>query len=102
MARSAPRHHRNRAAAACVRPVGIRIAPGLDFHHIYQPPSTHGLPTLLMLHGTGGNEHDLLPLAATLLPGAGVLSPRGKVLEGTMPRFFRRLSEGVFDLDDLK
>jgi predicted esterase len=55
-----------------------------------------------MLHGTGGNEHDLLPLAATLLPGAGVLSPRGKVLEGTMPRFFRRLSEGVFDLDDLK
>jgi predicted esterase len=56
----------------------------------------------VLLHGTGGNEHDLVPLAAELLPGAGVLSPRGKVLERGMPRFFRRLSEGVFDLDDLR
>jgi predicted esterase len=55
-----------------------------------------------MLHGTGGNEHDLVPLAAELVPGAGVLSPRGKVLERGAPRFFRRLSEGVFDIDDLK
>jgi len=55
-----------------------------------------------MLHGTGGDEHDLAPLAAELLPGAGVLSPRGKVLEHGMPRFFRRLAEGVFDLDDLR
>ncbi len=55
-----------------------------------------------MLHGTGGNEHDLVPLAAELMPGAGVLSPRGKVLERGMPRFFRRLAEGVFDLDDLR
>jgi phospholipase/carboxylesterase/glyoxalase family protein len=55
-----------------------------------------------VLHGTGGNENDLIPLAAALWPGAAVLSPRGKVLERGMPRFFRRLAEGVFDLDDLK
>lgn len=55
----------------------------------------------LLLHGTGGNEDDLLPLASMLLPGASVLSLRGNVLEGTMPRFFRRLAEGVFDEQDL-
>jgi predicted esterase len=55
-----------------------------------------------MLHGTGGNEHDLLPLAGDLLPRAGLLSPRGKVLERGMPRFFRRLAEGVFDVEDLR
>jgi predicted esterase len=57
---------------------------------------------LLLLHGTGGNEHDLLPLARTIAPTAGVLSPRGKILERGMPRFFRRLAEGVFDIEDLK
>jgi predicted esterase len=57
---------------------------------------------LLLLHGTGGNEHDLVPLKDALLPEAGVLSPRGQVLERGMPRFFRRLAEGVFDIDDLK
>jgi predicted esterase len=74
----------------------------LSFTHFYEPPSSPGAPTLLMLHGTGGNEHDLVPLAAELMPDAGVLSPRGKVLERGMPRFFRRLAEGVFDLDDLR
>ena len=73
-----------------------------DFIHIYQPPTTPGGAILLLLHGTGGSEHDLVPLAGTLLPGAGVLSPRGKVLERGMPRFFRRLAEGVFDIEDLK
>lgn len=65
-----------------------------------------GLPaeprTLLLLHGTGGNEDDLIPLGHALLPGAALLSPRGQVLERGMPRFFRRLSEGVFDEPDLR
>ena len=74
----------------------------MDFIHVYKPPTEPGGPVLLMLHGTGGNEHDLVPLADMLLPGAGVLSPRGQVLEHGMPRFFRRLAEGVFDIDDLK
>jgi predicted esterase len=74
----------------------------LDFVHHYQPGQTADAPTLMLLHGTGGNEQDLLPVAPDLLPGAGVLSPRGKVLEHGMPRFFRRLAEGVFDLDDLR
>lgn len=74
----------------------------LSFTHVYRPPPAPGAPTLLLLHGTGGNEHDLVPLASELLPSAGVLSPRGKVLERGMPRFFRRLSEGVFDLEDLR
>ena len=61
-----------------------------------------GAPPLLLLHGTGGDEHDLLPLREHLAPGASVLSPRGTVLENGMPRFFRRLAEGVFDEDDLR
>jgi len=59
-------------------------------------------PPLLLLHGTGGDEHDLLPLRDHLSPGAAVLSVRGTVLENGMPRFFRRLREGVFDEDDLR
>ena len=58
--------------------------------------------TLLLLHGTGGNERDLIPLARELDSRAALLCPRGKVLENGMPRFFRRVAEGVFDLDDLK
>src|SRR5689334_20098483 len=57
--------------------------------------------SLLLLHGTGGDEHDLVPLGRLLVPGAGMLAPRGDVLERSMPRFFRRVSEGVFDLEDL-
>ncbi len=73
-----------------------------SFIHVYEPPATPGAPTLLLLHGTGGNERDLLPIGRALAPVAGLLSPRGHVLEHGMPRFFRRLSEGVFDLDDLQ
>ena len=77
----------------------------LGFVHRYIPPSASGelagSTTLLLLHGTGGDENDLLPLGRALLPGAGVLSPRGKVLERGAPRFFRRLAEGVFDQEDL-
>ena len=71
-----------------------------DFVHEFIPGSSSR--TLLLLHGTGGNEQDLLPLGRELDPDAALLSPRGKVLENGMPRFFRRLAEGVFDLEDLK
>jgi predicted esterase len=62
------------------------------------------VPTLLLLHGTGGNEEDLIPIARQIIPSeAAILSPRGKVVEnGMYPRFFRRLAEGVFDIEDLK
>lgn len=71
-----------------------------DFIHEFVPGTSDR--TLLLLHGTGGNEHDLISLGHELDPNAGLLSPRGKVLENGMPRFFRRLAEGVFDLEDLK
>jgi predicted esterase len=75
----------------------------LGFIHRFVPATDHSVDTtLLLLHGTGGNENDLLQLGQTLAPGAALLSPRGKVLENGMPRFFRRLAEGVFDLDDLR
>lgn len=71
-----------------------------DRPHVWKPGTT-GRP-LLLLHGTGGDENDLLPLGDALAPGAAQLSPRGSVLENGMPRFFRRLREGVFDEDDLR
>lgn len=74
----------------------------LSFKHLYQPPSQEDSLTLLMLHGTGGDEESLLPFAQALRPTAGILSPRGKVLENGLPRFFRRFEEGVFDLEDMK
>lgn len=76
--------------------------PDLGFVHRFVPASNPSRPPLLLLHGTGGNESDLLPLAERVAPGAALLSPRGKVLEGGMPRFFRRLAEGVFDVEDVK
>lgn len=75
----------------------------LGFIHQFIPASTRpDQVTLLLLHGTGGNEEDLISLAGELYPRAAILSPRGKVLESGMPRFFRRLAEGVFDVEDLK
>jgi phospholipase/carboxylesterase len=59
-------------------------------------------PTMVLLHGTGGNENDLLEFATHFGDGWNYLSPRGKVLENGMPRFFRRLAEGVFDQEDLR
>jgi predicted esterase len=79
------------------------IAAESNFIHRFEEPAPFGPKiTLLLLHGTGGDEQDLIPLGRQLLPGAALLSPRGRVLEHGMPRFFRRLAEGVFDLDDLK
>jgi phospholipase/carboxylesterase len=77
-------------------------ATELTFPHVYTRGTDPSGRTLLLLHGTGGNEHDLLPLGEMLAPDASMLSPRGKVLEHGMPRFFRRLAEGVFDEADLR
>jgi predicted esterase len=71
-----------------------------DFSHLFVP-GEDAAPPLVMLHGTGGDEKDLLPLARMISPASPILSPRGRVLENGMPRFFRRVAEGVFDLEDL-
>ena len=76
----------------------MRLQP--DFIHEFVPGNSNR--TLLLLHGTGGNERDLIPLGRQLDPDASLLSPRGRILENGMPRFFRRLAEGVFDLEDLR
>jgi phospholipase/carboxylesterase len=75
--------------------------PDLGFIHQYVPATDRTRAPLLLLHGTGGDENDLLPFGERLAPGAGLLSPRGKVSEQGASRFFRRLAEGVFDLEDL-
>lgn len=73
----------------------------MHHEHIFIQGQDKHAPTLLLLHGTGGNERDLLPLAQLIAPEASVLGVRGNVLENGMPRFFRRLAEGVFDEEDL-
>ena len=72
-----------------------------NFIHRYSAAERADAPTLLLLHGTGGDEHSLVQIGKQIAPDAGILSPRGKVLENGMPRFFRRLAEGVFDQEDL-
>ena len=67
------------------------------FHHVFHPGTDAAAPPLLLLHGTGGNEHDLVRLGRALSPGSALLSPRGNVSEGGALRFFARLAEGVFD-----
>lgn len=72
-----------------------------DFIYRFVPAAAPARKPLLLLHGTGGDENDLIPLGERLAPGAALLAPRGKVLEQGMPRYFRRLDEGVFDRADL-
>lgn len=72
------------------------------FHHRFEPGVDSAAPPLLLLHGTGGDENDLIGLGRALSPGSALLSPRGPVLENGMPRFFRRLAEGVFDEADIR
>jgi phospholipase/carboxylesterase len=74
----------------------------LTFIHRFEPGNRLEAPPLLLLHGTGGDENDLLPLGRAIAPGSALLSVRGKVLEHGMPRFFRRLAEGVFDENDVR
>lgn len=73
-----------------------------EFIHRFEPARDAGSPPLLLLHGTGGDENDLLGLGKMISPGSALLSPRGRVLEHGMPRFFRRLAEGVFDEADVR
>jgi phospholipase/carboxylesterase len=72
----------------------------MKFEHVFEQGPDN--LTILALHGTGGNEHDLIPMAKMVAPNANILSPRGKILENGAPRFFRRIAEGVFDVEDLK
>jgi phospholipase/carboxylesterase len=78
------------------------MSKDLSFIHRFEPGNRLEAPPLLLLHGTGGDENDLLPLGEAIAPGAPLLSVRGQVLEHGMPRFFRRLAEGVFDEDDVR
>jgi predicted esterase len=74
----------------------------LSYPHVFEPATEPGRPPLLLLHGTGGNEHDLLRLGRAISPGSALLSPRGKVSEGGALRFFARLAEGVFDPNEIE
>jgi phospholipase/carboxylesterase len=78
------------------------MAPTFAYVHRFEPGANPSFPPLLLLHGTGGNETDLIPLGHEIAPGAPLLSPRGNVLEGNSPRFFRRFREGLFDEDDVR
>src|SRR5262249_31010217 len=84
-----------------ISPLMNTSAQAFGYVHRYLPPSGDDPRTLLLLHGTGGDENDLIPLGQMLAPDAGLLSPRGTVNENGAPRFFKRLAEGVFDIDDL-
>jgi len=72
------------------------------YHHRFVPGADGSAPPVLLLHGTGGDEDDLLPLGRELFPGSPLLAPRGDVSEHGAPRFFRRFAEGVFDLEDVR
>jgi phospholipase/carboxylesterase len=78
------------------------MSAALSFVHKFEPGSGTPPMAVLLLHGTGGDEEDLLPFGRAIAPGAALLAPRGKVIENGMARFFRRLGEGVFDEDDVR
>src|SRR5437763_5862751 len=92
--RSAATEHSHTSGAARTQ----RVTEDLGFIHRFEPArDSASEETLLVLHGTGGDENDLIGIGQTVAPGAAILSPRGNVLENGAPRFFRRISEGVFD-----
>jgi predicted esterase len=72
------------------------------FIHRFVPGEDASVETLLVLHGTGGNENDLIGIGQAIAPGAAILSPRGNVLENGAPRFFKRIAEGVFDPKEVR
>ena len=78
------------------------MAPELGYVHRFEPGADPRRLPVLLLHGTGGDEANMLPLGREIAPGAALLSPRGNVFEGDMPRFFRRFREGLFDEDDVR
>ncbi|MDP0500266.1 MAG: dienelactone hydrolase family protein [Verrucomicrobiota bacterium JB022] len=73
-----------------------------EYQHLFERPSVAGAPVWVLLHGTGGDAHDLVPVVDRINPGAGHLALQGPVLEGPMRRFFKRLREGVFDQESLR
>lgn len=75
--------------------------PKFTYHHVFEPASDPEASPLLLLHGTGGSEHDLLRMGRMLSPGGALLSPRGDVSEGGALRFFPRVAEGVFDAEEV-
>jgi len=79
------------------------VTEDLGFIHRFVPAadSSSG-ETLVVLHGTGGDENDLIGIGQAIAPGAAILSPRGNVLENGAPRFFKRVAEGVFDLKEVR
>ena len=80
----------------------MTTSTSLSYTHRFEAGADPSARPLILLHGTGGDENDLVPLGETVAPGSPLLSPRGNVLENGMPRFFRRLAEGVFDEDDVR
>lgn len=80
----------------------LTVIGGLPFVHRFEPATEKGKPPVLLLHGTGGDENDLIELGRLVAPGSALLSPRGKVSERGMARYFRRLAEGVFDEEDVR
>jgi predicted esterase len=78
------------------------VSDDLGFIHRFVPGEDSSVETLLVLHGTGGNENDLIGIGQAIAPGAAILSPRGNVLENGAPRFFRRIAEGIFDPKEVR
>ena len=81
--------------------MGRPSSPHFSYVHVFEPGTDPAAPPLLLLHGTGGSEHDLLRLGRAISPGSALLSPRGDVSEGGALRFFARLAEGLFDPDEV-
>jgi predicted esterase len=81
--------------------MGRRSMAHFTYHHVFEPGTDPGAPPLLLLHGTGGTEHDLLRVGRAVSPGSALLSPRGDVNEGGALRFFARVAEGVFNPQEI-